>query len=333
MNEIILMDELEGVDQSKAAQIKAVFQPMVNMLEDFEGEYNGLMATEQTNEKSAKAKKLRLRIARVRIESDKVRKSQKEKYLRAGNAIQGIHNVLKFAVVDKEEKLREVETFYERIETERIARIRYDRESELMRYESSATGLDIGRLSEDAWENYISGVKLNYEKIKEAQRKAEEERIENERKTKLCREREMQLAKYEQFGGNLIHLNTTQSEFETLLLNLENKKKEHEEEQARIKLENEKLKAERETLEKESKERESELKSEREKRVKMEKESQENLSKAQEKKRRLDLAPDKEKLLNFAGTLYSGMSSIKSQEAKKALSQAINTLTSAANKM
>jgi hypothetical protein len=57
MNEIIVKEneELKGLEESKAAQIKAVFDPMVKMLEGFEDEYSEVMAEEQTPEKSAKA--------------------------------------------------------------------------------------------------------------------------------------------------------------------------------------------------------------------------------------------------------------------------------------
>lgn len=291
MNELTLTKELDGLSESKAKQIKAVFQPMVEMLESFEATYNDLMSTEQTQDKSDKAKRLRLVIAKVRINADKVRKSQKEEYLRAGNAIQGIYNVLKFAVADKEEKLKKVETFYERIEEERVERLNIERITEVQKYDlvGQEVGVDFGVMANDVWLNYISGVKLHHNTIKEAERKAEEERIEVERKA--------------------------------------------EEAQAKIKLENEKLKAEQEIMKAEMREREAAINKERKEREERERIMQEQEENKAEEKRKLELAPDKEKLLNFAGVLFSKKDSIKSKEAKEALSQAINILAAAANKM
>ena len=136
MNELAtIKKELVGIDESKAAQIEAVFAPMVAMLKDFEGQYDTIMALEQSPDKCAKAKRLRLDIAKVRIEADKVRKIQKEEYLRAGNAIQAVYNILKFAVAEKEDSLKETETYYERIEAEKAKTRQAEREAELLKYE------------------------------------------------------------------------------------------------------------------------------------------------------------------------------------------------------
>lgn len=289
MNELTLTQELTGLSDSKAAQVKAVFQPMVKMLEGFESVYSDVMSEEQTREKSEKAKSLRLDIAKVRIKADKARKAQKEECLREGNAIQGVYNVLKFAIADKEEKLREVETHYDRIEEERIEKIQAERESTLAKYDVVTNNPHLGVMADEVWVNYLSGVKQNYEAIKEAERKTEEERIEKERKAK--------------------------------------------EEQIRIKQENEKLKAEQVSLQKEREEREAELQKEREERAKIERENQEKEREATEKKRKLDLAPDKEKLLNLSKILTSSKDGMKSNEAKNALSQAIHWLDLAINQM
>ncbi len=74
------------------------------MLESFEEAFNQIMAEEVTEELCGRAKRLRLDISKIRVSADKARKAQKEEYLRAGNAIQGVFNILKFAVTDKEEK-------------------------------------------------------------------------------------------------------------------------------------------------------------------------------------------------------------------------------------
>lgn len=178
MNELAtIKKELVGIDESKAAQIEAVFAPMVAMLKDFEGQYDTIMALEQSPDKCAKAKRLRLDIAKVRIEADKVRKIQKEEYLRAGNAIQAVYNILKFAVAEKEDSLKETETYYERIEAELTKRLQEAREIELSKYEVDGSTIDLGNMLDDVWVNFLTGTKITYETVKEAERKAEEDRL------------------------------------------------------------------------------------------------------------------------------------------------------------
>lgn len=178
MNELAtIKKELVGIDESKAAQIEAVFAPMVAMLKDFEGQYDGIMALEQSPEKCIQAKRLRLDIAKVRIEADKVRKIQKEEYLRAGNAIQAVYNILKFAVAEKEDSLKETETYYERLEAEKAKTRQAERQAELLKYEVDGSTIDLGNMLDDVWINFLMGTKTNYEAVKEAERQAEADRL------------------------------------------------------------------------------------------------------------------------------------------------------------
>lgn len=180
MNELTITDELKGIDKNKARQIEKVFAPMVQMLKEFEGQFDQVMDLEQSPEKCVKAKRLRLDISKVRIEADKVRKVNKEEYLRAGNAIQGVYNILKFAVTDKEEALKEVETFYARIEEEKNKVRQAEREAELSKYGVDGSTIDLGGMDDTVWDNFLAGSKANHEAVQEAERKAKEERLEKE---------------------------------------------------------------------------------------------------------------------------------------------------------
>lgn len=179
--ELTIRSELDGLEKSKAEQIEAVFAPMVNMLKGFESAYDEIMAEEQSPEKSKKAKRLRLDISKVRIDADKVRKEEKAEFLRAGNAIQGVYNILKFAVTDKEEKLKEVENHYERIEQERIAKLQAERVEALAAFDVDGSMMDLGNMDDIVWSNLLTGSKANYEAKIEAERKAEAERLEAEK--------------------------------------------------------------------------------------------------------------------------------------------------------
>jgi colicin import membrane protein len=185
-------NELTALPPSKAEQIKATFEPMVEMLQSFEEKVNEVITEASqgvTPEISARAKRLRLDIAKVRIAADKVRKAEKDEYLRAGNAIQGVYNVLAWAVSDRENKLEEIEKHAERIEAERLARLQSERVELLSPYVDDAETRDLASMDAEAWEFYLAGKKQQHIDLIEAERKAEAERIAREKAEAAERER------------------------------------------------------------------------------------------------------------------------------------------------
>ncbi len=245
MNELTISKELAGLEKSKARQIEAVFAPMVKMLKEFEATYDEIAALEMNPDTCAKAKRLRLDIAKVRIGADKVRKEQKEEYLRAGNAIQGVFNILKFAVADKEEKLKEIETHYERIEEEKKKRLQAERELELVKYGVGDSALALGAMNDLVWDNFLSGAKSNYENAREAERKDEADRIEQEKKTILFDERTKALLVYgDLYERNQLTIDSTEEEYENILFAVKGLKIAKDKQQAEIRAENERLKEE-----------------------------------------------------------------------------------------
>lgn len=209
------MQELDiqqyNIEPSRAAQIKQVFEPMVKTLEEFEVRYNEVVKmseAEISKETCNAARRLRLDIAKVRINTEKARKIEKEEYLRAGKAIDGVANILKFAVVEKEEKLEKIEKHFEIEEQKRKEKLAEKRTAELAEFECvNVPGL--GDMTDEVYNNFITGARSNYLAKKEAEKKAEEERIakekaeleerrrmwlENERLKKEAAEREAKIA-------------------------------------------------------------------------------------------------------------------------------------------
>jgi len=195
-NNLIVFDDVQDlrqIEKSKAEQIKNVFVPMTKMLHEFEAMYDNIIEEskkEITKDLIKEAKKLRLEIARIRIDTEKERKAQKEEYLRAGKAIDGVANILKWAVTEKEEKLEEIERYYERIESERLQKIQTERESELRKYVD--INYPVGKLSEmaeDVWNIYIAGKRIEYNDRIIAEKRAEEERIAREKREREENER------------------------------------------------------------------------------------------------------------------------------------------------
>ena len=353
MKELAIKEQLTGIEDSKAAQIEATFAPMVELLKGFEGAYDTVMAMDQSEEKCSTAKRLRLDIAEIRVSAKKAHDEQKAEYLLAGRAIDGVFNIFKLAVTDKEDNLKEVETFFARKEAERIQAIRETRTGELEEFGVDASSLDLGRMAEDAYLILREGYKKSYTFAIEAEQKAEVDRIETEKKLMAYRKRKDDLAKYARFGAlEILTTETSYLEFTDLLAQMKDKQTEFDAEQKKIHAENARLKAAEETAQKEreaieSKARkakaaaEAKLKREREaaaETLRIEREAREaaeqkELQRLEDEKNaalKAAQAPDKEKLLAIAKTVLSVSDNVKSIDAKVAVKSAYAILSKAA---
>jgi len=286
-NEIVKLEapELQGLEKSKAEQIKATFEPMAKMLSEFEDAYNVVVSEaekEITFDVTAKAKRLRIDIGKVRIETEKARKEQKEEYLRAGKAIDGVSNILKWAVTDKENKLKEIENYFEIQEQKRLEALQLERAEKLAPYVEDAHERDLAKFADDEFEALLAMKKKEHEDKIAAEKKAEEERIakekaeaeerkriaaENEKLKKEAEERE-RLAKIEAEKREKAEQERKAKEEAERKIREEKERKERAEYEAKIKAEREAkekaLKLEREKAEAERKAIEEKARKERE---------------------------------------------------------------------
>lgn len=242
---LINAEEL-GLQENKAKEIASIYVPMVKMLEDMEGQFNELVKHDEITEELVKdAKRLRLDIRTVRLNADKARKSAKDEYLKAGNAIQGAYNTLKFAVESKEEKLMAIEQHFENIEKERVEKLRLSREQELRDYGVEFFPTGLGEMEDIVWSNFLKGTKVSYEAKREIEKQAEEARLEEERKAKLYRSRKNELIEFWAFLKNdhksVNFGSLSQESFDIILKEVKDAKVEHEADQKRIREDNEKL--------------------------------------------------------------------------------------------
>jgi len=170
---------LGSVEESKAQQIKKVFQPMTDMLEGFEKKYAEVMAMEISPETCKAAKRLRLDIGKVRIEAEKVRKTEKAYFVAAGKAIDGVNNILKFAVVERENSLKEVELYYENLEKKAKEDRLKKREAKLLELDENINlpGFLLD-MEDDEFNSYLEGQRSTIEK---RLKQEEEERLQREK--------------------------------------------------------------------------------------------------------------------------------------------------------
>jgi len=211
-NEIIKFEnpELQVIEQSKADKIKATFHPMAEMLAGFEKQYNDLIQdsiNEITPEISARAKRLRLDIGRVRIDTGKLKDKQKEYIKLEDKAIMGVHNILVWAVKEKEDKLKEIEKHAEIQEKKRLEALQLDRAERLSLYVEDAHERDLVKFEDDEFEALLEIKRKEQADRLAAEKKAEDERKEKERKEKLYFERRNKLSQYQSFSANILDFN------------------------------------------------------------------------------------------------------------------------------
>lgn len=325
-----------GLPKTKAEAIESVFIPMVDKLKSFDKPFAEVMAEagkEVTEPLTQKARQLRLDIRQVRIDTENARKSEKEEYLRGGKAVDGIANIVKFAITDMEESLEKIEKHFELIEQQRIQKIQDNRIAELSKYDVDASGMDLAGMTDQVWNNFLSGSKANFEAAREAERKAEQLRIEAEQKDRLRNQRMIELGQYRRFFSNEMPdvAELTDKDYTTLKSGLEKQYADHEAKQEKIRQENEKLRKEREAAEKKAeaerkaaaeqlqKEREAREAAERAERQRLEAEKR-KVEEEAEAIRRAQSAPDKDKLNQFASEIEQmPFPSVKTPEAKKVL--------------
>jgi hypothetical protein len=209
--EIVKIDPKEyGIEDSKAADIAAQFQPMLDKMVELEAEYNQVINMPIGEKETAKkAREVRLKYMKVRTATVDIHKKQKAFYLAGGKFVDGWKNAQHFASIGKEEKLEEIEKYAENLEKQRIADLQKAREEQLLPYGvENIENLNLGNMADNVWENFLAGTITNYNAKIEAERAAaeaerirlEEEaaereriRLENEKLKAEAEERERQI--------------------------------------------------------------------------------------------------------------------------------------------
>lgn len=341
--ELSIQEPLKELETSKAEQIKKVFEPMVKMLESFEEEYSQVMSLEVSEDNCLKAKDLNSRIARVRIEAEKVKTKQKKQYLIAGNAIQSVYNILLNAVNEKETLLKERANYYKIIEAKRIEDLSIARGEELAKYGVTEVSLNLGNMEEALYNALRDGSIAKFQAARDLEARLEKERVEREEKEVVYNNRLKALLIYgDLFDHSLLTVDSTEKEFEKIMFDtkalkvaFDKKAKEQVEEQVE---ENQILKKEAEKAEKKrlaDKKKADDEKAASDKKLKeaqdkadiLEKEKEEVIAEQEAEKKRKSESSDKEKLVDISTYLASKTDTVKSEKAKDAIRKAYVQIT------
>lgn len=238
-----------GIPENKAKEISKMFKPMLDKMVALENEFNEIQQTNMSPELCKKARELRLRYVRVRTGTAEIHKELKDFYLKGGRFVDGWKNAQLMASQGVEKKLSEIENYYELQEQKRISDLQEERAAELEEIGSDFIPDNLGTMEPKIWENYLLGQTEAIRIRKEAETKAEIERIEKERREKLHEERKNQILDLWSFVPDdrkdedlSVYMPGAWDDF---VNNLKKNKAKHERKQEEIRLENERLRKER----------------------------------------------------------------------------------------
>jgi colicin import membrane protein len=307
--EIIKVNPEEyGIEAKKASELTGNLPQIKSERDILSQRYEEVVKMDIENPETAKiARELRLKIRDNRTKGiDVWHKTTKDFFLKGGQFVDAIKRV-EIAVNQRmEENLESIEKYFENKEKERKAKLNEERLSILEPYsEFVPFGINFGEISEEEFTKILNGSKLQLEAKLEEERKVEEERLRIEKITKLHYERKEQLLPLWQFlDDTTINFGELSEELFASIKSVANAKKvDYEAEQERIRVENEKLAAEKAELEaKAKKEREekaaleAELQAKKEAEAKALKEAAEKAEKELIEAEKLAKAPIKKQM-------------------------------------
>ena len=243
-------------DLSMAESIASNFVPFMGEVQE---QIELLKPLEMGNPEHVEiAKRVSIDLGRIRSRKDAVKKEQKDYYLKVGRFIDALSNTVEGMITLTQDEAKEHAKYFENLEKQRLEKLKADRLALISPYmENPPLGLDL--ISEDTFQIMLTGAKKSYEDRIEAARIAEEVRLERLRIEELHHERrELMLPVYQFWPGenkNPDFGNMTEKDFKKFVSDSKKRKDLHDEEQNRIRVENERLKAEAEEREKAERER------------------------------------------------------------------------------
>jgi len=180
MKDLVTVDHKKyDLEENKALQIAGIFQPMLSKMVELEENFNEIAIKEITPEVCKEARELRLKYVKVRTGTAEIHKKQKEHYLNGGRFVDGWKNAQIMASEGKEEKLKEIEEHYERIEQNRLDDLRNSR-SDLLFDINTPDPENLRSMTTEEWDSFYDKSATAYEEKREADRIAEEARIKAE---------------------------------------------------------------------------------------------------------------------------------------------------------
>lgn len=257
--ELIQVMQESPLAEEKKDVVKSLLAPFFAKAEEWKSQVDSIEITDPSQtDKMALAKTGRLQLRRYRLDAEKLIKEQREivkarmaddvledkLLLRSGQMVVAVFDNL-------ESKLEHKEKFAERWEAEQREMRRRERLSIIAEF-NAVEMPGLADFPQDAFDAYVTGLRAK----RDAEIKAEQERIEAERKENLHNERKSRLAKYEDFIPEFNSLNFGEMDevkFIEIGTQAKAEKDKHDAEQEKVRKENERLRLEAEEKERQVK--------------------------------------------------------------------------------
>lgn len=297
------------------ASLEAVLKPIFAEAEPLCAKARTIVVTDVEDKKGMKlAGDTRKAIKAIRVAGEKKRKELKEDALRTGQAIDAIFRPFDLALTTHEEYLAQQENFAERIEAERMARVKAERDAKLASLGVDPAGYVTAAMTDQAFADCVAGIEAQKKAAAEAAAKAEAERIAKEKAD--AEAREAQRIENERLRAEAAEREKAlQAERAQAAAAAEQARKEREAVEAKARAEREA--AERVATE-ERRKREAAERELREKQAEADRQAKAEAAAAKKAAR----APDKTKVLDVAERLRTlQLPEVKSEEASALLGQ------------
>ena len=245
--ELVTVIKETGIEKTMAGTLQEKFNGFFEEAKKFEAEAKKIKITDVTQvEDMKKARELRLNIKNIRVNAEKVKSQLKEDIIRNGKAIDGVYNVIVALTKPVEQYLDDQEKYVIKIEEARKEKLEFERRTELSQYIDDVTYYDLKNMPEEGYQQILKSAKLAKEAELEAIKKAEEERVELEKKEKVLTTRRIELAPFTDFLNQefSLDIDTTENEYQNALNSAKEIKQKYDDDQEKIRIENEKLRTE-----------------------------------------------------------------------------------------
>lgn len=251
----LLNPEEFGIDLKKATGIEASFLPKKVETEGFMKVYENIINKEINKETCKEARELRLQLVKVRTGISDIHKAEKEFFLLSGRYVDALKNKLTEPVKQMEEKLLDIEKYFENEEKKRKEELRAYRESQLEPYGTDTTFISLDLMSDDQFLDLLSKEQLSFETRKREEEERERQAVETARLDKLEVDRKLLVSSFSQFiNPSFDYRNSSDKDFEKEVSSAKEKQDAHNKEIEEQRIELERIKAEQEAKEKKEKE-------------------------------------------------------------------------------
>lgn len=205
------------------------------------------------------AKRIRIDLGKICALAEKKKAEDKALILVETRFIDSLYGAVNGFARLTQEEAKEVETYFEKQEAERISKIAEERCAKTAEYGMDGTSLNLGVMDETTFDTFLNGLKLQFEAKQAEARAIEQKKLEEEQKQQIFTDRKIALAPYSFFYKSNLTIDTTDEEFMKMLADAKQAKLDHEKKEQEAKLEAERLRKEAEEKAKVTKERNDKL--------------------------------------------------------------------------